>query len=156
MTKEILHRLHEDEEYIDLLINRLTNEAAKNNALLDKVEALSFKAWYYDNILQSDNVVQAGIIAKDYGMTALAFNKLLHGLKVQYKIGDTWLLYKDYADKGYTLTKTYHVNDRITKIHTYWTQKGRFFLYDLLRHNGILPSAEKDGCPFIGGVCNLR
>ena len=46
------------------------------------------------------------IIAKDYGMSAIAFNKLLHKMRVQYRIGTTWLLYKKYANKGYVLSKT--------------------------------------------------
>ena len=72
--------------------------------------------------------------------------------KVQYKIGGTWLLYQPHADKSYTLTRTYHVSDKLSTIHTYWTQSGRRFLYDLLKWYGILPEAEKPGGALIGGA----
>lgn len=75
-------------------------------------------------------------------MSAAAFNKLLNGLLVQYKINDTWLLYQPYANLGYTVTRTYHVNEDTVKIQTYWTQKGRFFLYDFLKQFEIVPPAE--------------
>ena len=106
------------------------------------------KAKYYDTILQSTSVMSISLIAKDYGMSAIAFNKLLNEHKIQYKQSGTWLLYNKYADKGYTQSKTtgYMSNTGKIKIsvHTCWTQKGRLFLYDFLKNKGILPVIEID------------
>jgi len=154
ITDDTLRRMREDNSFTDDLINRLSEEKAKNTALLGKVEGLAPKAQYYDLILQCKNAVQTSIIAKDYGMSCTAFNKLLHGFRVQYRIGDTWLLYREHDDKGYTLTRTYYVTSYYSKIHTYWTQRGRWFLYNLLRMYGILPTAEKPGVALIGGGDN--
>jgi len=156
ITDDTLKKMRGDSGFTDDLINRLADERAKNASLLGEVEQLTPKARYYDLILQCENAVQTSIIAKDYGMTCAAFNKLLHGLKIQYRIGDTWLLYKDHADKGYTLTRTYHINDHLSKIHTYWTQGGRRFLYDILKWYGIIPEVEKTAMPLIGGVHDFR
>ena len=76
---------------------------------------------------------------------------MLHGLKIQYKVGETWVLYSDYADKGYTITRTYYINEKLSKIHTYWTHSGRHFLYDMLKRYGILPEAEKTTTALKGG-----
>lgn len=102
------------------------------------------KASYYDLILQNKNTVPVTQIAKDYGMSGRAFNKLLHELGIQYKLRETWLLYQDYANQGYTQSRTHAIDADRSVMHTYWTQKGRLFLYDLLKSKrGILPVIER-------------
>ena len=106
------------------------------------------KALYYDLILQCKELLSVTVIAKDYGKSAQEFNKILHDLGVQYKQGGLWFLYQKYAVYGYTQTKTnpYTKSDGTldSKAHMYWTQKGRLFLYNLLKENGILPNIERD------------
>lgn len=77
-------------------------------------------------------------------MSAKHLNRLLHEYGVQYKQGDVWLLYQKYATQGYTQSRTYAVDADISKLHTYWTQKGRLFLYDLLKIHGVLPLIEQE------------
>ena len=102
------------------------------------------KASYYDLILQNKNTVPITQIAKDYGMSGRKFNALLHELGVQYKFRKTWLLYQQYAEYGYTQSRTYAIDESRSVMHTYWTQKGRLFLYDLLKNEGILPVIEQE------------
>ena len=104
------------------------------------------KVTYYDLILQNKNTVPITQIAKDYGMSGRAFNELLHVRGVQYKLRGTWLLYQKHAECGYTQSKTFNVADGKSVMHTYWTQKGRLFIYELLRQDGILPVMERGGC----------
>ncbi|WP_243549243.1 phage antirepressor KilAC domain-containing protein [Priestia megaterium] len=109
------------------------------------INELQPKATYYDLVLQNKSLLSVSKIAKDYGMSARTFNKLLHELGVQFKQGDCWLLYQRYADKGYTQSKTHTIDSEKSKMHTYWTQKGRLFIYELLkRRKGILPIMERE------------
>lgn len=103
------------------------------------------KADYLDQILQSKASVTITAIAKDYGMSAKALNKKLHKLKVQFKQGHQWFLYSNYHNCGYTHSEIVkYVHKDGTKVNTKWTQKGRLFLYDLLKKNGIIPIIEKE------------
>ena len=101
------------------------------------------KVSYHDKILQNPDVVPITTIAKDYGYSAKKFNALLHEMSIQFKKGRIWFLYQKYADQGYTQSKTFDENGH-TFMHTYWTQKGRLFLYDFLKNEGILPMIEKE------------
>ena len=104
------------------------------------------KASYYDVVLDCKDLISTSAIAKDYGKSAVWMNRYLHEKGLQFKQGEIWLLYQKYAEKGYTSTKThsYLGNDgeTHTKPHTYWTQKGRLFLYELMKSDGILPLME--------------
>lgn len=106
------------------------------------------KASYYDVVLNCKDLISTSAIAKDYGKSAIWMNRYLHDKGVQFKKGDIWLLYQKYAEKGYTSTKTHSYQgfngDMHTKVHTYWTQKGRLFIYDLLKEDGIYPLIEQE------------
>lgn len=105
------------------------------------------KADYTDIILKSTDTITVTQIAKDYGMSAKALNSKLHELKVQFKQSGQWFLYSIYHDKGYTKSETTYFQKkdgtRGSSMNTKWTQKGRLFLYDLLKQNDILPLIEQ-------------
>lgn len=113
-----------------------------------QIAELQPKASYYDVVLNCKDLLSITSIAKDYGKSGVWLNRYLHQNGVQYKQGQNWLLYQKYAEKGYTSTKTQTFNgvdgQQHTKVHTYWMQKGRLFIYDLLKANGLLPLIEQD------------
>ncbi len=121
--------------------------SAENNQKDQLIGELKPKADYTDKILQSKGTVKINVIANDYGLSAIALNRKLHELGVQYKQGRDWLLYSEYRGKGYTHSKTIHFFHKDgtpdTTMNMEWTQKGRLFLYNLLKENGILPEIEK-------------
>ena len=139
---DILRKMRNNDVFTDQLLDRLFEEQEKNEELLDYVEKIAPKAMYCDVVLRSPSPIQTTILAKDYGMSAVSFNRLLHNMGIQYKVGKTWVLYQGIADQGFTVSKTY-LNGKVTSIHTCWTERGRNMLYNLLKDNGILPTAEK-------------
>ena len=123
---------------------KLSNIKEKLIALeKERNELNKSKITYYDMVLKSKGLVTATQIAKDYGMSGQAFNKLLHELGIQYKQGTQWLLRSNYQDKGWTQSETYCNGDN-SYLHTKWTQKGRLGLYELLKSKNILPTIEKE------------
>lgn len=119
-----------------------------NQVQLQRIGELEPKATYYDLVLQNKSLVTVGQIAKDYGMSAQALNKLLHELKVQYKQSGQWLLYSNLHDRGYTHSSTTEIEHKdgstSVRMNTKWTQKGRLFIYDLLKKDSILPIIERE------------
>lgn len=120
-------------------------EAASAKQLIGELKP---KADYTDRILSSKGTVPTTAIAKDYGMSAKALNQKLHELRVIYRMGSQWFLYAKYQARGYTHSKTFdfkHSDGRPDcKMQTEWTQKGRLFLYQLLKKHGVLPMIERD------------
>lgn len=118
----------------------------ENNMNKQKIAEFEPKASYLDTILNNKSLVTVGQIAKDYGMSAQTLNKLLHDLKVQYKQSGQWLLYSNIQDKGYTHSSTTEIEHKdgstSVRMNTKWTQKGRLFIYELLKDNDILPTIE--------------
>lgn len=58
------------------------------------------------------------------------------------------MLYQRYAQKGYTSTKT-HIYSSFdgephTKVHTYWIQKGRLFIYELMKLYDMIPLIKQE------------
>lgn len=118
------------------------------NQLQIENEEMKPKATYYDSILQTKEAVAISQIAKDYGLTAQKLNKLLNELHIQYKVNKQWVLYDEHTDKGYTHSKTYCFEKDDGKfgsnVQTYWTQKGRKFIYDKLKQIDILPVMDRE------------
>lgn len=112
-----------------------------------QIAELTPKATYYDLILQCKDLLSVTEIAKDYGMSATGFNKMLYEFGIQYKQSGVWFLYAKYQSEGYTQTKTANYNrpdgTQGSRVHMYWSQKGRLFLYDFLKSKDVLPMIER-------------
>lgn len=146
ISPEVLEEMLVNTDFAKTVVRELHAEQSKNEALLDRVEELAPKAKYCDQILRCQNALPVSIIAKDYGMSAVGFNRLLHRLGVQYRVGPTWVLYQQFTDLGYTKSNTYYTPIGNGIVHTSWTQCGRMFLYEVLAAAGIFPAMDSEVC----------
>lgn len=138
--KEALMALIEKEEEREQL-------ELENRMYQQQIADAQPKLTYIDEVLRCTNLLLTTQIAEDYGMSAIAFNKLLHKHGIQYNLNKQWLLYTKYKGLGYTKseTKEFRKPDGSigVNLHTKWTQKGRLFLYEALKAKGILPTMEQ-------------
>jgi anti-repressor protein len=126
---------------------RLAADLEEKNQLLEQqIAEYEPKISYLDTILSSTDTVATSQIAADYGMSAIALNKLLNELGVQHKVGGQWILYRKHMNQGYTKSHTSEIPkaDGGTKVvmNTKWTQKGRVFIYNLLIAEGYYPQMD--------------
>lgn len=132
---------------INILNKKMERLQTENTQQQQIIGELKSKADYTDNILQNKSLVTITAIAKDYGMSAKTMNQKLHDLGVQYKQSGQWFLYEKYHDKGYTHSETIDLKHKsgneFVRMNTKWTQKGRLFLYNLLKENNMLPMIER-------------
>lgn len=130
----------------DLLIEvatKLKEERTLRLVAEQKIAEMQPKVSYHDIILANKSVTPISFIAKNYGMSAMQMNKLLHDFGIQFRQGKAWLLYAKYQNEGYTHIEMVPVQgtDNLKPIMK-WTQKGHLFLYNFLKEHDILPNIE--------------
>ncbi len=154
MTEATIDKVLTDPDFGIRLLTQLKAEQKKVATLTETINVQSQqiaemkpKAGYYDVILACKDAVAITTIAKDYGKSGQWLNDYLHELGIQFKQGNIWLLYQKYAENGYTCTKTHNYQGtdgtQHSKVHTYWTQKGRLLIYELLKSHELLPLIEQ-------------
>ncbi|QOQ39379.1 phage antirepressor [Trueperella pecoris] len=141
-----IDELLSNDEFLEQAIVQLRAERAKRLTAEQALLEAAPKVSYYDLVLQSASLLTTTEIAKDYGLSAKRMNAILHEEGVQFRQSGRWFLYARYAEQGYTQSKTHEYDEGKTRTHMYWTQKGRLFIYDLLKNQlGLLPVIEQDG-----------
>lgn len=113
----------------------------------DRVKKLEFenaelklKADYYDEYMNSENLITTTMIAERYGWGPAKLNRKLHEMGVIYKKGDLWHLYVKYKYQDYAKYFTYaNSGSKALK----WTPKGEKLIYELLLDQGIEPISKR-------------
>lgn len=119
---------------------------AENQMQAQQIAEFKPKAEYVDVILQSTGTVTTTQIAADYGLSAKKLNKILHDEKIQHKVNNQWILYKDQMNKGYTKSETIFITRsdgrEETKMYMKWTQKGRLKIHEILTNLGFIANFD--------------
>lgn len=154
VTSEVLPTIRKTGSYTNVPQSfaqalRLAADLEEKNQLLEQqIAEYEPKISYLDMILSSTGTVATSQIAADYGMSAIALNKLLNHLGVQHKVSGQWILYRKHMNQGYTKSHTSEIQkaDGGVKVvmNTKWTQKGRIFIYNLLIAEGYYPQMDLD------------
>lgn len=112
-----------------------------------KIEEQQPKVDYFDSQMRNPGLMTVTEIAKDFGQTPYQLNKTLSKLGIQYKQGKRWVLYKEYANKGYAQYEPFAFKNKSGtgdfKNNLKWTQRGRKFIYDELAKIGVHPVVEQ-------------
>ena len=107
-----------------------------------ELKQLAGKAEYCDEVLESVNCMTTTQIAKELSMTVYDLTRLLEHQKVMYKQGGHWLLYADFARKGYAKSRTHSwrdvEGDLHTRTHLVWTEAGRRFIHRLCHDEEVM------------------
>lgn len=156
LSEKALQRAVTDPEFFIGLANAIRKEkeqrleiescCTEQQLLIDRqketIEELGKRSAYAETVLQNKDLVDITQIAQDYGLSGRRLNAILHEKRVQYKSGKQWILYAPYKGNGYVGSETSQLENSKTVMRTRWTQKGRLFIHDLLKADGILPVHE--------------
>ncbi|MEB8091884.1 phage regulatory protein/antirepressor Ant [Mammaliicoccus lentus] len=119
---------------------RWIEEQQEKLMLEQEIGELKPKADYVDEILKSNGTMTVTQIAADYGLSANKLNKILNEARLQRKVGNQWILYKEHMNKGLTKSNTISIvrsdGRQDTKLQTKWTQKGRLKIHEILTEKG--------------------
>lgn len=147
-TAPTIEKIIASPEFGIALLKNLQQEQNMRREAEQRVRKLQPLADYTALILACPETVSVSQVAQDYGMSAVAFNRILKRAGIQYSVGGQWVLYAAYKDRGLVQSYTfnYRHNDGTDgcRMYTRWTQRGRLFLYDILKKIGIIPMIEKN------------
>lgn len=152
-TPETVEKMVEDPDFMIAVFQRLKEEhTARIEAeriveeQREEIAVMKPKSIYHDMVWNSPGNMTTSQIAKDYGWTAQRLNRYLARKGVQYRRGNIWYPYRQYQNEGFMQTVTTPEERALGVLsvsNTRWTPKGRIFIYNLLKLDGVLPICEQ-------------
>lgn len=155
ITKDVIPSIRKTGGYIyttpemtndEIMARAMIIANTKIEELNGKIQELLPKATYCDEVLKSNETLTTTQIAKDYCISAVKLNRILHAENIQFKVCGKWNLYAKYANKGLAINQTFQRLDDYgnIKYYTYlcWTQRGREFIKGIMDKHGIKPHED--------------
>lgn len=122
MTDEVLEKTLNNPDFLIDLLQAYKKEREEKLAYKEQVNLL----------VHANKLYTTTEIAKELGFkSAQELNRDLERKRIQYKINNTWVLYSEYADKGYTSIKEQVLDNGKVIYDRKWTGLGRQFLLNL-------------------------
>jgi phage antirepressor YoqD-like protein len=120
-----------------MLYDKMVSEW-KNKKISELSEMVKAKDERISKLIHSGRTYTTSEIAKELGLkSATALNRALHEKKIQYKNErGTWLLYSQYAGKGYDEIKQEEKNGIVVYTRS-WSGIGREWIIDIFNEKGI-------------------
>lgn len=119
------------------LFKQLKEERERAQALRQTLAEQAPKIEYVDTVLSSVSTLTSTQVAKEIGMSAVRFHKLLVGHGIIFKESGTYMMCQPYDQYGFAQTKTCAINingNQCTKHSLVWTESGRRFIHALKAH----------------------
>ncbi|MCR4914981.1 MAG: phage antirepressor [Prevotella sp.] len=138
-TKDAEGRQLTDLEIVCLAVKIQQRTIDEQHKLIDE---LAPKAEYADEVLDSVSCYTTTQIAKELGMTVHDLTQLLLKSRVMYRQSGQYLLYADYARKGYARSRTHSHYDSEgtmrTRSYLVWTERGRKMIHRMVKTEEIM------------------
>ncbi len=120
---------------VDILAKAVLISTKQVEMLTEQVAEMAPKAEYCDEVLDSVSCMTTTQVAKELEMSAIALNRFLCEQGIQYWQSGQYMLYADYARRGYAANRTYTWGE--DEVHTrtslVWTERGREFIHRLIK-----------------------
>ena len=138
-TKDAEGRKLSDLEIVCLAVKIQQRTIEEQHKLIDE---LAPKAEYADEVLDSVSCYTTTQIAKEMNMTVHDLTQLLLSRRVMYRQSGQYLLYADYARKGYARSRTHSHYDSEgmmrTRSYLVWTERGRKMIHRMVKTEEIM------------------
>lgn len=129
--------------FIEQLMTAYKRVKSERDVAVAQIVELKPKADYTERVLHSDEKLTSELIAKEYGHNAAWLHQIFKTADKMYKRGKHWYLKAPYDKYNYRVSETKTLERGKTVVQHYWTQAGRYFIYNTLAALNIFPLRER-------------
>lgn len=141
ISNKILGQKENRIKQLSRTVNELEDTIKKKNI---EVSNYINKSKYFDEIIKQPSTMNLDDIMSDYGLSAQMGNRILYILGV-IKNRNNWRVTTRFTKLGITSVRVVQKGNYVFS-HMFYNQRGRFFIYMIMKGIGIKPVVERDIC----------